>query len=105
MLADRGAYFTWRPSRSDRIAGARAVLRRARGHYEEENPRDMVEYHVVRQGCDEQALADLLRPQFASVEILPYWSTPSSLLQAAGDRLPLASDFGLVARGRLAGAS
>lgn len=77
MLADRGSYLTWRLGRTDRIAGVRALLRRARGHYQEDDPHDMVEYHAVRLGCDEQALAELLRLEFASVEILPYWSTPS----------------------------
>ncbi len=100
MAADRGAYLTWRLGRGDRIAGARGLVRRARGHYQEDNPRDMVEYHVLRQGCDEQALAGLLRSAFAEVEVLPYWSTPSMLLQAVGDRLPVNSDFGLVGRGR-----
>jgi len=103
LLADRGAYFAWRLGRGERLAGARARLRRARGQYEDDNVRDMVEYHVVRQGCDEQALADLLRPEFDVVEILPYWSTQSAVFQAAGRRLPLATDFGLVARDRRAG--
>lgn len=102
LAAGRSAYFAWRLSRGERIAGAKARLRRSRGRYEEDNVRDMVEYHVVRQGCDEEALAALLRPEFHEVEILPYWSTQSPVFQAAGRRLPLATDFGLVARGRRA---
>jgi 2-polyprenyl-3-methyl-5-hydroxy-6-metoxy-1,4-benzoquinol methylase len=93
MAADRGAYFAWRLGRGDFVQGAHSVLRRVRKAYDEQNPRDMVEYHVLRQGCDEQAIAALLRAHFAAVEILPYWSTQSRALQALGDRLHGRSTF------------
>ena len=63
----------------------------------------MVEYHVVRQGVNQQALAAALASRFEEVEVTTYWSTQSALLQTWGQRLGLASTFGLTARGRRAG--
>jgi SAM-dependent methyltransferase len=99
LALDRGAYFAWRLGRGDVVQGARSVLRRARKAYDEQNPRDMVEYHVLRQGCDEQAIAELLRKHFDTVEVLPYWSTQSRALQVAGDKLRGRSTFAIRATG------
>ena len=101
LSVDRGAYLLWRLGRGERVAGTRSLIRRVRGRFDETNPRDMIEYHVLRQGCDEQALAEVLRQGFSTVDLLPYWSTPSRWLQQVGDRLGAASSFALVATGRI----
>jgi SAM-dependent methyltransferase len=85
--ADRGAYFAWRATQGQYGRGLATRIRRARRQIDLTNPWDMIEYHVVRQGVDEEAISDLLRKHFASVEIVPYWSTQSTLLQATGDWL------------------
>jgi len=58
----------------------------------------MVEYHVVRDGVDELALADLLRKRFADVDIVRYWSHQSRIVQSIGERMGLANTFGLYAK-------
>ncbi len=99
MALGRGSYYVWRVLHGDLLEGAKSFARRKRGAYDEENVRDMVEYHVLRDGVDEQAVADLLRQHFGSVEIISYFSTPSPALQRLGERFDLPSDFGIRAEG------
>jgi SAM-dependent methyltransferase len=105
MNADRWAYYAWRIGQGDLLRGVSTRVRRARKLYDETNEADMVEYHVVRQGVDDQGLADLLRDRFASVEPWTYWSTQLPLLQAVGSSTGAATTFGLVARNRLPSAT
>jgi hypothetical protein len=60
----------------------------------------MVEYHVVRNGVDQDALVALLEPLFTDVRLRTYWSTQSKLLQRVGERTRWRSDFSIVATGR-----
>jgi SAM-dependent methyltransferase len=100
MIADRGGYFLWRLSQGDLRRGMATRSRRVRGIYDESNAADMVEYHVVRDGVDELALARLLGESFGTVCIERYWSTQSGLLQAAGEKVGPKTTFGLIARDR-----
>ncbi|MFG2022743.1 class I SAM-dependent methyltransferase [Streptomyces sp. NPDC048825] len=101
MSLDRNAYFLWRLGQGQLGRGLATRLRRLRGVYDDAKEADMVEYHVVRDGVDEEALRDLLAPAFATVEVRPYWSTQSGLLQAVGERLFPPTTFGLVATERV----
>ena len=65
----------------------------------------MVEYHVVRDGVDEEALRALLTGRFDNVAFEPYWSTQSAWWQSWGQRRGYVSNFGLVATGRVQDAS
>lgn len=98
--AAHGSYFAWRITQSDLLAGARTRIRRLRGSYDESLAADTTEYHVVRQGVDEQALAELLRTAFGQVELLPYWSTQAAPLQRLGEKLGLCNTFGIEATDR-----
>lgn len=97
---DRWAYLIWRVGQGNLRTGFATFARRQRGIYEVDNPNDMVEYHVLRQGCDQQAIRGLLEHHFESVELKTYWSTASALLQKVGDRLDHPNTFLLLARGR-----
>ncbi|MFD1658049.1 class I SAM-dependent methyltransferase [Streptomyces caeni] len=97
---DRSAYFLWRLGQGQLGRGLSTRLRRMRGVFDETNEADMVEYHVVRDGVDEEALRDVLAPAFEEVEVQRYWSTQSGLLQAVGERLCPPTTFSLVARRR-----
>jgi SAM-dependent methyltransferase len=97
---DRAAFLAWRIRQGNLRQGLATQARRVRGVYNEEKPGDMVEYHVVRSGVDEEALEQLLVPLFERVEIFSYWSHQSSLTQRAGERLRLRNSFGLVAHCR-----
>lgn len=103
LAADRLAYFAWRVGQGDLKRGLTTRLRRARGVYDEGNPADMVEYHVVRQGVDEQRLLALLGERFNEVEGWTYWSTQMPLMQSLGARTGARTTFGLVARDRSLG--
>jgi SAM-dependent methyltransferase len=102
LLLDKSSYYLWRTSRGDYLRGLKTITRRVREQIDEANPADMSEYHVVRQGVDEQALAALLRGQFGAVEVTRYWSTQAGWMQAVGSRLRLPNTFALVAKHRCA---
>lgn len=98
----RTAYLWWRLGQGEARRGLATALRRARGHLDEDRPEDMSEYHVVRNGVDEAAVAALLRNRFAVVAVVPYWSTHRPALQRFGDRHHLRSEFAVHASGRRA---
>lgn len=100
LRVDRGAYYAWRVMHGDLIEGFKSFRRRAQKAYDESNHRDMVEYHVLRDGVDEQAIVELLRPHFADVSLTTYWSTQSRTLQRLGDRFDLPTTFGVQASGK-----
>ncbi|MEY8014823.1 class I SAM-dependent methyltransferase [Mycobacterium servetii] len=99
-----GSYFAWRIGQGELKRGVRTRARRLRGIYDESEPSDMVEYHVVRQGVDERALIELLGARFAEVELDAYFSTPLPALQAVGAKYFPPNTFGILARGRKADA-
>lgn len=100
LALDRGAYLLWRLGQGEFRRGIATRMRRLRGVYDMTNQADMVEYHVVRQGVDEEALRALLTPHFKDVELHRYWSTQNGLLQAVGERYLPPTTFGIVARDR-----
>jgi SAM-dependent methyltransferase len=97
---DRFAYLLWRLTRGEFRQGFASQIRRLRKITDESNPRDMVEYHVVRQGLDEDELHARLALHFSDVRVMPYWSHQSRLAQRLGERLGLHNTFGLIATGR-----
>ena len=104
-LADRAAYFAWRVTQGNLQAGARTRLRRMRGRYDDSLAADMTEYHVVRQGVDDLALADLLRSRFGEVKLVRYWSTQAAVLQRLGEHLGVRNTFSVEATDRHGGGS
>lgn len=96
-----GSYFVWRMTQGELRRGLATRWRRLRGSYSESEPSDLVEYHVVRQGIDDLALAEMLDSRFADVSVDRYFSTQSPQLQALGRRWFPSNTFGMVARGRI----
>lgn len=68
----RIAFLTWRITKGNYVQGFGTLLRRMRAVYDDSEPGDVVEYHVVRQGVDQDAIRDLLIPLFERVEVVPY---------------------------------
>ena len=99
--ADRAAYLTWRLFQGDYGRGLRTRVRRLRGVYDDAEPSDLVEYHVVRDGVDEVAIGRLLAPRFGSFEVFRYWSSQAPLWQRLGERSGLETTFGVEATGYL----
>jgi SAM-dependent methyltransferase len=97
-LASRATYFAWRLGQGNYRRGLATRLRRVRGGYSATAESDLVEYHVMRQGVDEEAIRALLAAEF-DVEVFSYWSTQSPLLHRAFARSGLRSDFGIEATG------
>jgi SAM-dependent methyltransferase len=98
---DRAAYLIWRLGRGNRLSGLVSLKNRITGQLDPSRPGDMVEYHVVRNGVDEQALWELLAPSFDEVRVLRYWSNQARIAQRLGRRFGLANQFALVAEGHL----
>lgn len=96
----RALYYTWRLAQGDVGGGIGRVLRRRRRVFDETTAHDMVEYHVVRDGVDEEAILALLRPHFADVRLVPYWSSQGGGAHRLGHLLRLRNTFGIVATGK-----
>lgn len=93
------AYLSWRLTRGNLLRGVKTRLRRGVNGLSEEAPGDAVEYHVVRDGVDEEAVREDLEPTFESVEILSYWSSQGTMQQNLGERLGLVNTFAIFASG------
>lgn len=93
------SYLAWRLSHGNYVRGVRTRVRRLRGGYDEGEPSDTVEYHVVRQGVNQERIVESLAERFEDVTLGPYWSTPWTLGQWLGERLGIHNTFCLVALG------
>jgi SAM-dependent methyltransferase len=98
---DRISFLVWRLGQGNYRRGVATISRRLRGELDETKPGDMVEYHVVRSGVDEQAVCEYLKQRFQNVELLPYWSHQMTIAQRIGEVLKLRNTFGVIASGRL----
>jgi SAM-dependent methyltransferase len=94
-------YAAWRVRQGNATQALRTGLRRLSRTYGASNPSDMVEYHVVRQGVDENRIVAELRSVFEQVELLPYWTNQSPWFQRIGERAKLVNTFGVIARARM----
>ena len=100
-LLSRIAYLSWRLGRGDYVRGVKSRWRWATGAYDDRNPSDMVEYHVVRKGINQEGLQRLLSRSFHDVKLVRYWSTQSSLWQRVGEALGAHNTFAIIATHRL----
>jgi hypothetical protein len=98
--ADRLSYLAWRLFQGNYAQGVATRLRRAHGVYNDAEPSDLVEYHIVRDGVDEVAVRDLLSSHFRDVETFSYWASQAPALQWLGSKTPMVTDFGALARHR-----
>jgi len=94
------AYFWWRVFRGDVMGGIKRRIRRARGIYLENSVQDNVEYHVTRNGVDQDAIRELLDEQGFDCIVVPYFGTQSYLFQPIGDVLKIRNTFAIVAQKR-----
>lgn len=101
LLLTKASYFSWRLTQGHLLDGLRTRVRRLRRVFDENNPADMVEYHVVRSGCDDHEIERQLAPHFENVSIIPYWSSQGTLSQQLGHRFKRENTFAVVACSRL----
>ena len=98
---ERASFLAWRVPRGGLVRGLSTQARRVRGVWDENNPSDMVEYHVMRDGVDEVALHGVLASQFEDVTLVKYWSTQAGWTQALGSKICRPNTFGFVAKNRI----
>src|ERR1700722_795024 len=96
---DQAAYLAWRLGQGNLSRGMKTRLRRIRGILDETDPGDMVEYHVIRDGVDEEEVLSFATMEFAEASLLTYWSNQLRLGQRLGDQLGLRDYFGIIAKG------
>lgn len=96
-LFSKIAYFSWRIRKGDIIAGIKRRIRRSKGVYLD-NVYDNAEYHVTRNGVDQDAIQKLFKDMGFNVEIIEYFSTQSAFWQCIGDLFKIKNTFGIVAQ-------
>jgi SAM-dependent methyltransferase len=101
VLLSHAAYLWWRLGQGNYLRGLSTRWRRLRGRYDERSVSDMVEYHVVRQGVNQQRIREVLSPLFGKVDVFKYWSTQSAVGQRIGEAIKAENTFGVVATDRL----
>lgn len=94
------AYFSWRIFKGDVIGGLRRRIRRSRGIYLDDSVHDNAEYHVTRNGVDQDSIRVFLEGQGFDCNIVRYFSTQSSLFQHIGARLNMKNTFAVLAQKR-----
>lgn len=103
MMFTRLAYFSWRVFKGDLVGGLRRRMRRARGIYFSDSIHDNAEYHVTRNGVDQDAIRELFRAQDCDCSIVSYFSTQSRFFQPIGAVCGMKNTFAVVARNRQVG--
>lgn len=98
MMFTNLAYFSWRIGQGDVLEGIKRRFRRSRGVYLADSIYDNSDYHVTRNGVDQEAICRLLKEQGFNCDIVSYFSTQSRLFQIIGTMLGLKNTFALVAR-------
>lgn len=91
------AYYFWRIFKGDVIGGLKRWFRRKRGIYLQDCAYDNAEYHVGRNGVDQDAIRTLFQTNGFDCQIVSYFSTQNGFLQLLGERLGLKNTFAVMA--------
>jgi 2-polyprenyl-3-methyl-5-hydroxy-6-metoxy-1,4-benzoquinol methylase len=92
------AYFFWRLFQGNYLQGLRTRIRRLQGVYVPGSKEDDAEYHVTRNGVDQDAIAQLLLSEGFTCETIRYFSTQSSLFQRLGSFFGIENTFAVIAQ-------
>ena len=98
MMVSTLSYFSWRLHKGDVVGGLKRRLRRRRGIYVEDSMYDNAEYHVTRNGVDQDAIFRLFREHGFDCRIIRYFSTQSRFFQPIGTALNAENTFAVIAR-------
>lgn len=96
-LATLFFYYLWRLTKGDLIAGMERFFRRKQGRFDD-SVADNVEYHVLRNGVDHNALREQLSKAGFDVDLRPYFSGETATAVAVGRLLRMKNQFGMLAR-------
>jgi SAM-dependent methyltransferase len=92
------SYFSWRVFKGDLLGGLKRRIRRSHGIFLEDSVYDNVEYHIARNGVDQDAIYGLFREQGFDCSVIRYFSTQSRLFQWLGSALGVKNTFGIIAK-------
>lgn len=92
------AYLSWRVFKGDLWGGLKRQIRRSNGVYLDNSVYDNAEYHVIRQGVDQNAIVNLLNNSGFKCNLIRYFSTQGRLLQSLGSVLGIKNTFAIVAQ-------
>ena len=98
MIFSKAAYFSWRVFKGDLMGGLKRRLRRARGIYLDDSIHDNTEYHLTRNGVDQEAIYKMFKEFGLDCNIVSYFSTQGSLFQSIGTILGIKNTFAVIAR-------
>jgi cyclopropane fatty-acyl-phospholipid synthase-like methyltransferase len=90
------SYLSWRIFQGDLWGGTLRRLRRTGGQLDD-SALDQAEYHILRNGVDQDSLAATLRAAGFECEVIRYFSTQSRVCQQLGTALGLEDTFGVIA--------
>jgi SAM-dependent methyltransferase len=102
LFTDVG-YSIWRLKRgpiSDVIGGFSRRLRLSRGIYRDNCRQDNAEYHVVRQGVDQDAIVSLFESLDFDCRMTLYYSSHHNLFQKIGKSVGIVNHFSMIAQRR-----
>ncbi|MDP1623927.1 MAG: class I SAM-dependent methyltransferase [Bacteroidales bacterium] len=94
----RYSYLSWRVFQGDFWGGYSRMMRRRRGVLLDDCVEDNAEYHVTRNGVDQDAIARLLKSNHFNVRTVKYFATQSALFQFLGYKARCANMFSIVAQ-------
>lgn len=97
-VMSNGAYFAWRVLQGNLVGGLKTRIRRLRGVYIPGHPADDAEYHVTRNGLDQDEMARQFRSRGFATEVTRYFSTQSAMFQALGAHIGVENTFSILAR-------
>jgi len=92
------AYLSWRLFKGDFWGGLGRRLRRWRGAYLADSVYDNTDYHILRNGVDQEALKHLLERAGLKCRVVRYCSTQSRIFQRFGNILGVENTFALIAQ-------
>ena len=98
MKFSSASYFFWRVFKGDVIGGIKRRIRRSRGFYFKESVHDNTEYHVTRNGVDQEAILSFFKEKGFEYNMVTYFSTQSRLFQQIGATLKIKNTFAIVAK-------
>jgi len=94
------SYFSWRIFEGDVWGGIKRHIRRSRGIYLADSVHDNAEYHVTRNGVDQDAILALFNQANFESKLIRYFSTQSRLFQPIGAVMGIKNTFLIIARKR-----
>jgi 2-polyprenyl-3-methyl-5-hydroxy-6-metoxy-1,4-benzoquinol methylase len=92
------AYISWRIFKGDVLGALNRHIRRLRGIYLTDSVHDNAEYHMTRNGVDQDAIRGLFAELNFACRIVSYFSTQSRLFQPIGSAFAANNTFAVIAQ-------